>query len=156
MQSGADIIVLSANPSLLAGSGISGVIHKAAGKELEIAAKALGLIKIDEAAITPAFNLSAKYVVHTVCPRYIDGQRGERELLAEAYQSALSFYNEVSDVSSIALVSMGTGVYRRPLELAAGIAIKELAQSKFEETTMCVIDELARTIYQRAYSRLDI
>ena len=156
LQSGADIIVLSANPSLLAGSGISGVIHKAAGKELEITAKALGPIKAGEAVITLAFNLSAKYVVHTVCPRYIDGQRGERELLAEAYQSALSFYNEVSDLTSIALVSMGTGVYRWPLELAAEIAIKELAQSKFEETTMCVIDELARTIYQRAYSRLDI
>ena len=156
MQSGADIIVLSANPSLLAGSGISGVIHKAAGKELELAARALGPIKVGEAVITPAFNLSAKYVVHTVCPRYIDGQRGERELLAEAYQSALSFYNEVSDVTSIALVSMGTGVYRWPLELAAKIAIKELAQSKFEMTTMCVIDEATRTIYQRAYSRLDI
>ena len=156
MKSEADIIVLSANPSLLAGSGISGVIHKAAGKELELAAKALGPIKAGEAVITLAFNLSAKYVVHTVCPRYIDGQRGERELLEKAYQSALSFYNEVSDVTSIALVSMGTGVYRWPLELAAGIAIKELAQSKFEETTMCVIDELARTIYQRAYSRLDI
>jgi len=156
VQSGADIIVLSANPSLLAGSGISGVIHKAAGKELEIAAKALGPIKVGEAVITPAFNLSAKYVVHTVCPRYIDGQRGERELLAEAYQSALSFYNEVSDLTSIALVSMGTGVYRWPLELAAKIAIKELAQSKFEMTTMCVIDEATRTVYQRAYAKLEI
>ena len=156
LQSGADIIVLSANPSLLAGSGISGVIHKAAGKELELAAKALGPIKVGEAVITPAFNLSAKYVVHTVCPRYIDGQRGERELLAEAYRSALSFYNEVSDVTSIALVSMGTGVYRWPLELAAGIAIKELAQSKFEETTMCVIDEATRTIYQHACAKLEI
>jgi O-acetyl-ADP-ribose deacetylase (regulator of RNase III) len=69
LQSGADIIVLSANPSLLAGSGISGVIHKAAGKGLEIAAKVLGPIKVGEAIITPAFNLSAKYVIHTVCPR---------------------------------------------------------------------------------------
>jgi O-acetyl-ADP-ribose deacetylase (regulator of RNase III) len=156
LKSEADIIVLSANPSLFAGSGISGVIHKAAGKELELAAKALGPIKVGEAVITPAFNLSAKYVVHTVCPRYIDGQRGERELLAEAYQSALSFYNEVSDVTSIALVSMGTGVYRWPLELAAKIAIKELAQSKFEMTTMCVIDEATRTVYQRACAKLEI
>ena len=156
MQSRADIIVLSANPSLLAGSGISGVIHKAAGKKLELAAKALGPIKVGEAVITPAFNLLAKYVVHTVCPRYIDGQRGERELLAEAYQSALSFYNEVSDLTSIAFVSMGTGVYRWPLELAAEIAIKELAQSKFEVTTMCVIDEATRTIYQRACGKLEI
>jgi O-acetyl-ADP-ribose deacetylase len=116
----------------------------------------LGPIKVGEAVITPAFNLSAKYVVHTVCPRYIDGQRGERELLAEAYRSALSFYDEVPNKRRISFVSMGTGVYRWPLEVAAEIAIKELALSKFEVTTMCVIDEATRTIYQRAYSRLDI
>ena len=156
MQSGAEIIVLSANPSLLAGSGISGIIHKAAGSELEKAAKLLGPLKPGEAAITPAFNLSAKYVIHTVCPRYMDGQRVERELLAEAYRSALSFYGEESDVRSISFVSMGTGVYRWPLELAAEIAVGELAASKFEVTTMCVIDEATRTIYQHAYSRLDI
>ena len=154
MQSGAEIIVLSANPSLLAGSGISGIIHKAAGSELEKAAKLLGPLKPGEAVITPAFNLSAKYVIHTVCPRYMDGQRGERELLAEAYRSALSFYGEVSDVRSISFVSMGTGVYRWPLELAAEIAVGELAVSRFEVTTMCVIDEATRTVYQRAYSRL--
>ena len=117
MKSGADIIVLSANPSLLAGSGISGVIHKAAGKELELAAKALGPIKVGEAIITPAFNLSAKYVVHTVCPRHIDGQEGERELLAGAYRSALSFCDELPNVRSISFVSMGTGVYRWRLHI---------------------------------------
>ena len=156
MKSEADIIVLSANPSLLAGSGISGAIHKAAGKELELAAKALGPIKAGEAVITLAFNLSAKYVVHTVCPRYINGQRDERELLAEAYRSALNFYDEVPNERSISFVSMGTGVYRWPLELAAGIAIKELALSKFEVTTMCVIDEATRTIYQRSCAKLEI
>ena len=34
-----------ANPSLLAGSGVSGIIHKAAGAELEKAAKLLGPLK---------------------------------------------------------------------------------------------------------------
>lgn len=153
MQSGAEIIVLSANPSLLAGSGISGIIHKAAGSELEKAAKLLGPLKPGEAAITPAFNLSAKYVIHTVCPRYMDGQRVERELLAEAYRSALSFYGEVSDVRSISFVSMGTGIYKWPLELAAEIAVNELAKSKFQETIMCAVDETTKTAYQRAYDR---
>ena len=153
MQSGAEIIVLSANPSLLAGSGISGIIHKAAGSELEKAAKLLGPLKPGEAAITPAFNLSAKYVIHTVCPRYMDGQGVEKEHLAAAYNSALAFYNQVPDVKSIAFVSMGTGIYKWPLELAAEIAVNELAKSKFKETIMCVVDETTKTVYQRAYDR---
>jgi len=72
---------MSANPSLLAGSGVSGIIHKAAGPGLEIHAKALGPIDVGQAILTPAFNLNAKYVVHTVCPRYYDDLRGESEQL---------------------------------------------------------------------------
>lgn len=154
LHSGADIIVLSANPSLLAGSGISGVMHKAAGYELEKAAKSLGPLKVGEAAITPAFNLSAQYVVHAVCPRYMDGLRGEKELLAAAYRSALGFHDQVADVSSISFVSMGTGVYKWPVELAAKIAVEELTKSKFEITSICVVDDETRAIYQRAYDTL--
>ena len=69
LQSGADIIVFSAHPSLLAGSGVSGIVHKAAGPELEAFAKSLGTIAPGQSVITPAFNLPAKHIIHTVCPR---------------------------------------------------------------------------------------
>ena len=52
LTSGADIIVFSAHPSLLAGSGVSGIVHKAAGPELELFAKSLGPITSDQSAIT--------------------------------------------------------------------------------------------------------
>jgi O-acetyl-ADP-ribose deacetylase len=51
-----DILALSANPSLLAGSGISGIIHKAAGPQLEAAAKQFAPLTPRQAIITPAFN----------------------------------------------------------------------------------------------------
>lgn len=148
-----DIMVLSANPSLLAGSGISGVIHKAAGPHLETAAKAFAPISPGEAIITPGFNLSAKYVIHTVCPRYMDGKLGEKELLAAAYKNTLAFYNQIPGAKSIAFISMGTGVYKWPMALAAEIAVKELLKSRFKENYMCVIDEGSRLIYQSALDR---
>jgi O-acetyl-ADP-ribose deacetylase (regulator of RNase III) len=77
LQSGADIIVFSAHPSLLACSGVSGIVHKAAGTELELFAKSLGPIAPGESVITPAFNLPAKYIIHTVFPRYIYGTSEE-------------------------------------------------------------------------------
>ena len=148
-----DIIVISANSSLLAGSGISGIIHKAAGPQLEAAAKPFAPLMPGQAIITPAFNLSAKYVIHTVCPRYMDGQRGEAEQLYNAYASALALHSEAPDAKSIAFVSMGTGVYKWPLELAADIAVKALLTSSFEQTLMCVMDESTRVVYQKALDR---
>ena len=149
LTANADIFVLSANPSLLAGSGISGVIHKAAGPQLEAAAKPFAPLTPGQAIITPAFNLSAKYVIHTVCPRYMDGQRGEAEQLYNAYASALALHSQAPDAKSIAFVSMGTGVYKWPMALAADIAVKALLTSTFEQTLMCVMDEATRKAYQK-------
>lgn len=151
LQSGADIIVFSAHPSLLAGSGVSGIVHKSAGPELEAFAKSLGPIAPGESVITPAFNLPAKYIIHTVFPRYIYGTPEEEQLLAFAYRSALSLKDKAPDASSIAFVSLGTGVYRWPLEVAARIAITELCKSKFETTMMCVSDSQTKEAYEQAY-----
>ena len=148
-----DIIVISANPSLLAGSGISGLIPNAAGPQLEAAAKPFAPLTPGQAIITPGFYLSAQYVIHTVCPRYMDGQRGESEELYNAYASALALQGQVPDAKSIAFVSIGTGVYKWPMALAADIAVKVLLTSTFEQTLMCVMDEKTRLIYQAALDR---
>jgi len=136
----ADIIVMSANPSLLAGSGVSGVIHKAAGPELEQYAKPFAPLSEGQAIITPAFNLKANHVVHTVCPRFYDGQRGEQHGLRHAYVNALEICDNLDRTNTIAFVSMGTGIYKWPAELAAKIALDALTESKFEETLMCIQD----------------
>jgi O-acetyl-ADP-ribose deacetylase len=144
----ADVVVMSANSSLLAGSGISGLIHKNAGPELEQSAKHYAPLNAGCSIITPGFNLKAKYVVHTVCPRFFKGSDDEINLLSRAYESALNSYDELEGVKSIAFVSMGTGIYRWPLELAAEIAVKELLKSKYEETIMCLVDKETKEIYQ--------
>lgn len=68
-----------------------------------------------------------------------------------AYRSALSLKDKAPDASSIAFVSLGTGVYRWPLEAAAEIAVAELSKSKFESTMMCVSDSQTKEAYEQAY-----
>ena len=65
----------------------------------------------------------------------------------------MALHSQVSDAKSIAFVSMGTGVYKWPMALAADIAVKALLTSTFDETLMCVIDERTRLIYQAALDR---
>ena len=127
-------------------------MHKAAGPELEVFAKSLGPLAPGQSVITPAFNLPAKYIIHTVCPRYIYGTSEEEQLLALAYRSALSLKDKAADASSIAFVSLGTGVYRWPLEVAAKIAVTELSKSEFDKTLMCVADNQTKEAYNRAHA----
>jgi O-acetyl-ADP-ribose deacetylase len=88
----ADMMVFSAHPSLIMGSGISGVIHTAAGPALEHMAKSLGPIKPGSAVMTEGFDLSVSKVVHAVAPRYLDGATAEIAQLASTYQLELRRY----------------------------------------------------------------
>ena len=141
---------MSANPSLLAGSGLSGAIHRAAGRELETYSKGLAPLSPGTAVVTPSFNFDARYIIHAVCPRYLQGSDKECGLFAQTYRAALALYDQCSDAKSIAFASMGTGIYRWPLAVAAKIAVRELSMSPFDETLMCVTDDQSREIYQRA------
>jgi O-acetyl-ADP-ribose deacetylase (regulator of RNase III) len=65
----------------------------------------------------------------------------------------LALHGQAPDAKNIAFVSMGTGIYKWPMGLAADIAVKALLTSTFEETLMCVVDEKTRLIYQAALDR---
>lgn len=118
-------IVNSANPSLLAGGGVCGAIHRVAGSELEIACRTFGRIEPGQAVITPAYNLPADYVIHAVAPRYLDGSRGEMDVLAETYRAICELVKQYR-ITTISIPSIGTGIYRFPLQLAADVAIETL------------------------------
>ena len=76
----ADVIVNSANPMPVYGRGTDSAIYAAAGaEELLREREKIGEIVPGEAAVTPAFRLDAKYIIHTVGPVWQDGSHGERE-----------------------------------------------------------------------------
>jgi O-acetyl-ADP-ribose deacetylase (regulator of RNase III) len=141
-----DVIVNSANPSMLAGGGVCGAIHRAAGPELEVACKAIGRCSAGAAVITPAFNLPAKGVIHAVGPRWLDGMRGEPELLEQCYESIFRLVAE-NDFRSVAIPSISTGIYHYPLDAAAEIAIRVARRNNsaerliqficFDDDTLC-------------------
>jgi len=65
----ADAIVNTANPKPIYASGTDKAIYEAAGTEkLLDARKKIGDIARGDVAVTPAFNLDAKYIIHTVGP----------------------------------------------------------------------------------------
>lgn len=91
----ADAIVNAANEGLWMGGGVCGVIFHAAGeKELTDACNKISGCKTGNAVITPAFKLSAKYIIHAVGPVWKGGHQNEPELLYSAYQQSLRLAKE--------------------------------------------------------------
>ena len=119
----ADAIVNTANPEPVIGGGTDYAIHKAAGPELLEARKRIGEIHTGQSVATPAFRLSAKYVLHTVSPAWIDGQHREEELLRKAYDAALLLAEKL-DCKSVAFPLMSAGTYGFPHDLALSVAIR--------------------------------
>ncbi|MEI6800197.1 MAG: macro domain-containing protein [Pseudomonadota bacterium] len=147
-------IVNSANPSLLAGGGVCGAIHRAAGPQLEVACRSIGKIEPGQAVITSAFNLPADYVIHAVAPRYLDGQRNEAATLRQAYASVCRVIEE-TEITQVTLPSLGTGIYRFPIELAAKIAFETVLEHlsvKCDATFVC-FDLATLTAYEQALGR---
>lgn len=126
-----DAIVNTANPRPIIGAGTDKAVHDKAGARLLLARKEIGDIAIGEAAITPAFDLDANYVIHTAGPIWRDGKCGEEELLASCFKNSLRLAKE-KECESIAFPLISTGSYGFPKPLALQIAVREISSFLME------------------------
>ena len=127
-----DAIVNAANSSLLGGGGVDGAIHRAGGpqileecREIRRTLWPAGL-PAGEAVITTAGSLPSRYVIHTVGPIYGQHDGREAELLALCYRNSLRLAASRS-LASIAFPAISTGAYGYPLEEAARVTSKAVA-----------------------------
>lgn len=145
-QSGCDAVVNAAHAGLTGGGGVDGAIHRAAGSRLLQFCRDLPQVekgircRPGEAKITPGFNLRAKYVVHTVAPKFVGSAThvpgvlapiynlatpGGFEDLAKCYRNCLAIADEAG-CKTIAFPSLGTGGHAWPIEVACPIAIRAM------------------------------
>lgn len=158
-----DAVVNAANTSLLGGGGVDGAIHRKGGGQILEECQAIrakqGGCKVGEAVITTAGNLPAKFVIHTVGPRWNDGKSNEAKLLKSCYVNSLNLAVE-NDIEIIAFPNISTGIYRFPKEEAAEIAIDSVVnfpdKDKIDLLQFVCFDEENYRIYANNLKGLNI
>jgi len=150
-----DVIVNAANSGLRGGGGVDGAIHRAGGPTiLRECIEIRSGCPTGEAVITGAGELHAKYVIHAVGPVWRGGEKGEAELLSEAYKSSLKLALE-HGCKSIAFPSLSTGIYNYPMNFASKIAIQTVSSfceknEGIEKVVFVVFSDESLALYEEA------
>lgn len=143
-----DAIVNAANTELLMGGGVCGAIFRAAGADqLQEACRALAPIRTGEAVITPGFNLSARYIIHTAGPIWHGGTMNEQQLLQNSYVNSLLLASE-HGCKSIAFPLISSGIYGYPKEEAMRVAADAINGFLSEQEMDVTIAVLGYHVYQ--------
>ena len=154
-----DAIVNTANDHATVGTGCDGAVYRAAGYDelLDYRREHIGFVEEGGAFITPGFGLNARYIIHAVSPRFIDGDHGEEEKLRSCYRKSLQLAKE-NEIRSIAFPLISTGGFGYPKEAGLRIAVDEINAFLFEnemDIFLVVFDERSTRLGENIYPDLE-
>ena len=124
-----DAIVNAANAHLAGGGGVDGAIHRRGGPAImeETRRRYPQGCSTGSAVISSAGNLSAKYVIHAVGPRWRGGKKNEAEQLTGAYRRSLELAVE-HRCESLAFPALSAGAYGYPMNEASRVALSTVQE----------------------------
>lgn len=154
-----EAVVNAANKRLAPGGGVAGAIHRAAGSELWEECKKLDGCETGKAKITGGYKLPASYIIHTVGPVY-SGSPEDPKLLASCYRNSLKLAEE-NDIKNISFPALSTGAFGYPMDDAAEVALKTVAdflknETEIELVRFALYDSNALETHEKVLKSLDI
>ncbi len=151
-----DAVVNPTDERLSGAGGVDFAIHSAAGNELREECHALGGCKTGEAKATNGFNLPAKYVIHTVGPKYRGGKEGEAELLASCCRNSLTLADKLG-CKSIAFPLISAGTFGCPVQLVLKTLtaqIRKFLRTKEMDVYLCVFGQYEFRLSGRMFGKI--
>ncbi len=154
-----DAVVNTANPRVRVGRGVDESIYTAAGwNRLFKEREKIGPMRRGSAAITPGFDLPAKYIIHTVGPKWDpDDPEPARKQLRDCYDNSLSLALE-HGIKSIAFPLISTGSYAFPKEEGLSIAYETISRYLYVsemDVYLVVYDDEAFSLSQKLMDDID-
>ena len=150
-----ECIVNAANETLLGGGGVDGAIYRAAGPELRTECATLGGCNVGEAKLTGGYRLKAKFIIHTVGPKY--PTENCQLNLAKCYIESLNLAKK-NEIHSITFPSISTGKFSYPKKEACHIAVQTVKgwlKENCDYSMNVVFSCVDPTIYELIYSELN-
>ena len=113
----------------MGGGGVDGAIHRKGGPSILSECEKIRTslwregLPTGKAVITSGGRLKARYVIHTVGPRWHGGNNGEPELLADCYSNSLALAAS-KGLKSLSFPAISTGAFGYPIEAASKVALE--------------------------------
>ncbi|MBU1077352.1 MAG: macro domain-containing protein [Spirochaetes bacterium] len=153
-----DAIVNAANSELQHGGGVAGAIVSKGGYSIQTESSAIGYVEVGESALTNAGTLNAKKIIHTVGPRW--GEGNEPEKLASAVYNSLKLADK-ENLRTISFPAVSSGIFGFPKDQCAQVMFESVKKyltdnqyTELEQITFCIIDTKTITVFQKEFSKL--